>query len=58
MALAQTLARRKVYYGWYIVAVAFTINVITLGFNSYAPAVFLKPMTENCIGAAAFGPWR
>ncbi len=47
MALAAALARGRIYYGWYIAAVAFLVNFITLGMNSYSPATFLKPMTED-----------
>ena len=47
MALATVLARRRLYYGWYIVAVAFLVNFVSLGINASAVGVFIKPMTEE-----------
>ncbi len=47
MALARTLAARRLYYGWYILGTAFMVNFVTVGMNSYTPAVFLKPMTQE-----------
>ena len=47
MAVAARLARGHIYYGWYIVAVAFLCNFVVLGLSSASPAVFLKPMTEE-----------
>ena len=47
MAISATMAKGRIYYGWYIVAVAFLCNFVTLGLSSSAPAIFLKPMTEE-----------
>lgn len=47
MALAATLARRRPYFGWYLVGALFVSNFVSSGLNTYALAVFLKPMTEE-----------
>ncbi len=47
MALAARLAKGSLYYGWYIVAVAFMIGLVSPGLISSTPQVFLKPMTEE-----------
>ena len=47
MALAATLARRRPYYGWYIVAVLFVSSFLSAGLNANAPGLFLKPMTQD-----------
>ena len=47
MAIAEALSRRRLYYGWYIVAVAFLVNFVSLGINASAVGVFIKPMTED-----------
>jgi MFS transporter, OFA family, oxalate/formate antiporter len=36
-----------VYYGWYIVAVAFIASMMSTGLQVYTLGVFLKPMTED-----------
>jgi MFS transporter, OFA family, oxalate/formate antiporter len=47
MALAGRLVKRRPFFGWYIVAVAFLGQIMSLGFQSYVFTVFLKPMTEE-----------
>ncbi len=46
MALAPLLARRRLYYGWYIVGVAFVAQFMAM-INPYTLGVFLKPMVEE-----------
>lgn len=38
---------RRVYYGWYIVAVAFVSSTMSMGITAYSLGVFLKPMTAE-----------
>ena len=47
MALASALARRRMYYGWYIVIGLFICSFFVVSLTAYAPAVFLKPMTQE-----------
>src|SRR3990172_9566226 len=45
MALARTLARRRLYYGWYIVGLAFLGIFVSTGLQTHIFSVFLKPMS-------------
>ncbi len=47
MALAQALARRRIYYGWYIVGVVFVSGFLGAALNTDAPGFFIKPMTQD-----------
>ncbi len=47
MALAATLARGRIYYGWYIVATALVVNMLSTALTASASAVFLQPMTRD-----------
>ena len=47
LPLPRTLFGRPVYYGWYIVAVAFVASMMSAGVQAYTLSVFLKPMTED-----------
>ncbi|MCC7365074.1 MAG: MFS transporter [Dehalococcoidia bacterium] len=38
---------RPVFYGWYIVAAALVAQFVAIGIQSFAPGVFLKPMTDD-----------
>ncbi len=46
MALATTLSRRRAYYGWYIVGIAFLAQLISSGLAIHATAVWVRPMTQ------------
>lgn len=46
-ALVQRLARSRLYYGWYIVAVVFVMGIPTVGFNGPFFGIFLKPMSKE-----------
>jgi MFS transporter, OFA family, oxalate/formate antiporter len=37
----------RIFYGWYIVAVALLAQFVAIGSQAYAGGVFLKPMTED-----------
>jgi len=39
--------RPKIYYGYYIVGIAFLAQLISAGSQTYVAGVFLKPMTED-----------
>jgi MFS family permease len=45
LPLPTTLFGRPVYYGWYVVAVAFVASMMSSGVQAYTLGVFLKPMT-------------
>jgi OFA family oxalate/formate antiporter-like MFS transporter len=45
LPLPTTLFGRPVYYGWYVVAVAFVASMMSAGVQAYTLGVFLKPMT-------------
>src|SRR3990172_5502030 len=47
MALAPTLARGRLFYGWYIVAVGLLAIVLGSGLQAFTLLVFMKPMTED-----------
>ena len=47
LPLPRTLFGRPLYYGWYIVAVAFVASMMSSGVQAYTVGVFLKPMTEE-----------
>jgi len=47
LALAQALARRRVYYGWYIVGLVFVTNLTYASVGNFSPPVFLKSMTQE-----------
>ncbi len=46
-ALVERLARGRVYYGWYIVAVILMVGIPRVGFNGSFFGIFLKPMSED-----------
>ena len=39
--------RPRIYYGYYIVGIAFLAQLISAGSQTYVAGVFLKPMTED-----------
>ncbi len=47
MALAQSLARRRVYYGWYVAGLVFAANMTSTGLGGGTSATFIKPMTQD-----------
>jgi len=47
LPLPRSLFGHPVYYGWYIVAVAFVASMMSSGVQAYTLGVFLKPMTED-----------
>lgn len=42
-----TAARSALYYGWYIVAIAFIAQAMSAGLQAYTFGVFLKPMSDD-----------
>ena len=46
-ALVERLARGRVYYGWYIVAVVVMVGIPRVGFNGQFFGIFLKPLSEE-----------
>src|SRR3990170_3226953 len=46
MALVRTLSRRRLFYGWYIVALAFLAQFVNWG-QTINLSVFLKPMAQE-----------
>lgn len=47
LPMPRTLFGRPIYYGWYIVALAFVASMMSAGVQAYTLGVFLKPMTED-----------
>lgn len=52
MARAQSsqvipVSRQGIYYGWYIVGLAFVANAMSMGVSAYSLGVFVRPMTEE-----------
>jgi len=47
LPLPTTIGGRPLYYGWYIVAVAFVASMMSSGVSAYTMGVFLKPMTAE-----------
>lgn len=47
LPLPRTLFGHPIYYGWYIVALAFVASMMSAGVQAYTLGVFLKPMTED-----------
>lgn len=45
--LPASIAGREVYYGWYIVGVAFAVSMMSTGLQAYTLGVFLKPMEAD-----------
>ena len=45
--LPTTIRGRRVYYGWYIVGVAFAVSMMSTGLQAYTLGVFLKPMEAD-----------
>jgi MFS transporter, OFA family, oxalate/formate antiporter len=45
LPLPTMLFGRPIYYGWYVVAVAFVASMMSAGVQAYTLGVFLKPMT-------------
>ena len=43
----ERLARGRVYYGWYIVAVVVMVFIPRVGFNGQFFGIFLKPLSEE-----------
>ena len=46
-SMVERMARGPVYYGWYMVAVVFTITMVRVGFNGHFFGIFLKPMSQE-----------
>ena len=46
-ALVERLARGRLYYGWYIVAVVVMVGIPRVGFNGQFFGIFLKPLSEE-----------
>ena len=55
MTEAPERASRKIFWGWYVVAGAFTIFAINYGAR-YCFGVFLKPMCRIWAGRAPWSP--
>jgi MFS family permease len=47
LPLPATIFGRPVFYGWYIVGVAFVSTAMAAGIQTYSMGAFLKPMTEE-----------
>lgn len=47
LPLPSTLLGRPVYYGWYIVSVAFVASMMSAGIQAYGLGVFVTPMTTE-----------
>ena len=47
LPLPRTLLGYPIYYGWYIVAIAFVASMMSSGVQAYTLGVFLKPMTDD-----------
>ncbi|HJM88936.1 MAG TPA: MFS transporter [Dehalococcoidia bacterium] len=47
LPLPRSLFGYPIYYGWYIVAIAFVASMMSSGVQAYTLGVFLKPMTED-----------
>lgn len=45
LPLPSTLFGRSVFYGWYIVAVAWLVSMMSMGISAYGRGVFITPMT-------------
>ncbi len=45
LPLPRTVFGRPVYYGWYVVGIAFIASMMSAGVQAYTLGVFLKPMT-------------
>ncbi|MCZ6614341.1 MAG: MFS transporter [Chloroflexi bacterium] len=46
-SMVERMARGPVYYGWYMVAVVFTVTMVRVGFNGHFFGIFLKPMSQE-----------
>lgn len=46
-SLVTHLAQGRIYYGWYIVAAVFVVEITTVGFNGPFFSLFLKPMSKE-----------
>ena len=46
-SMVERMARGSVYYGWYMVAVVFTVTMVRVGFNGHFFGIFLKPMSQE-----------
>ena len=47
LPLPSVLFGRAVFYGWYIVAVACLVSMMSMGVSAYGLGVFVAPMTEE-----------
>jgi len=47
LPLPTSILGHRLYYGWYIVAVAFVASMMSAGVQAYTLGVFLKPMTAE-----------
>ena len=47
LPLPSVLFGRVVFYGWYIVAVACLVSMMSMGVSAYGLGVFIMPMTEE-----------
>ena len=47
MGVVERLARGRIFYGWYIVAVSFASLFMSVGLQGFTMAVFMKPMVED-----------
>lgn len=47
LAAIEVVKRRKLFHGWYIVAVAFLALFMSTGLRDYSQGVFMKPMSEE-----------
>lgn len=45
--ITRLAARPKIYYGWYIVGVAFLAQLMSMGLQGYTLGVFMKPMIDE-----------
>ena len=46
-SMVERMARGSVYYGWYMVAMVFTVTMVRVGFNGHFFGIFLKPMSQE-----------
>jgi len=47
LPLPTSIFGRPIFYGWYIVGLAFVAAMMSSGINAYSLGIFLKPMTEE-----------
>lgn len=51
----ESMSESRIFYGWVIVAVAFIVDFIAVGFFFYSYGVFFLPISEELGGGSRFG---